>query len=147
VETDLDVTNRVRGEIVNIILHPDKSPVRDQPVVQLKYLPAYILMKLTCTRATKLQGLDKCVIPVEPGTSTFQIKLKLWTTGKMITRTVKQHQYPMTGAYAFTDYQAQGQTLLCVVVDIATLPSGALSLFNLYIALSQSSARDTIQLL
>ena len=34
-----------------------------------------------------------------------------------------------------------------VIVDIATPPSGGLSLFNLYVALSRSSGRDTIRLL
>ncbi|KAI5981874.1 hypothetical protein EDD15DRAFT_2182423 [Pisolithus albus] len=50
----------------------------------------------------------------------------------------------MTPAYAFTDYRAQGQTLPCVVVDIATPPSGGLNLFNLYVALSRSAGRSTI---
>ncbi|KAF8836900.1 hypothetical protein BDN67DRAFT_910225 [Paxillus ammoniavirescens] len=45
----------------------------------------------------------------------------------------------MTAAYAFTDYQSQGQTIPYVLVDIATPPSGSLNLFNLYVALSHSS--------
>lgn len=55
----------------------------------------------------------------------------------------------MTNAYAFTDYQAQGQTILHVIVDIAKPPSGSLNLFNLYlyVALSRSSGRGTIRLL
>jgi len=53
----------------------------------------------------------------------------------------------MTGAYAFTDYHAQGQTIPYVVIDIASPPSARLSLFNLYIALSRSSGRNTIRLL
>ncbi|KAJ6543481.1 hypothetical protein B0H10DRAFT_1642420, partial [Mycena sp. CBHHK59/15] len=39
----------------------------------------------------------------------------------------------LTAAYSFTDYRSQGQTLPYVFVDIATPPSGALSLFNLYV--------------
>ncbi|KAF8195698.1 hypothetical protein K438DRAFT_1586944 [Mycena galopus ATCC 62051] len=46
------------------------------------------------------------------------------------------------GAYAFTDYRSQGQTIGHVLVDIASPPSGKLSLFNLYVALSRSSAED-----
>ena len=53
----------------------------------------------------------------------------------------------MTAAYAFTDYQAQGQTILAVLVDITTLPTGGLTLFNLYVALSRSHGRSTIRLL
>lgn len=61
----------------------------------------------------------------------------------MVTRT----QFPITGAYSFTDYRAQGQTIPYVVVDITSPPISGLSLFNLYVALSRSSGRDTIQLL
>ena len=50
-------------------------------------------------------------------------------------------------AYAFTDYRSQGQTIPYVVVDIATPPTGGLSLFNLYVALSRSSGKETIRLL
>ena len=53
----------------------------------------------------------------------------------------------MTAAYAFTDYWSQGQTILAVLVDIATPPSGGLMLFNLYVALSRSSGRSTLRLL
>ncbi|KAI5986549.1 hypothetical protein EDC04DRAFT_2589632 [Pisolithus marmoratus] len=49
----------------------------------------------------------------------------------------------MTAAYAFTDYQSQGQTISYVLVDIACLPSGTLNLFNLYVTLSRSSGHNT----
>jgi len=58
-ETDLDVTNRARGEIVNIILHPDKPPIGDEPIITLQHLPSYILVKMDRTRATQLEGLDE----------------------------------------------------------------------------------------
>ncbi|KAJ6567689.1 hypothetical protein DFH09DRAFT_918571 [Mycena vulgaris] len=58
-----------------------------------------------------------------------------------------QRKVPLTGSYAFTDYRSQGQTLPFVFVDIATPPSGGLSLFNLYVALPKSSGRGTIRLL
>ena len=46
IETDLDVTNGARGEIVDIILHPDEPPLGDDSIVTLKYLPSYILVKM-----------------------------------------------------------------------------------------------------
>ncbi|KIM54526.1 hypothetical protein SCLCIDRAFT_1221915, partial [Scleroderma citrinum Foug A] len=52
----------------------------------------------------------------------------------------KHRQFPVTPAYAFTDYRSQGQTI----------PHSAhrgLSLFNLYVALSRSSGRSTVRLL
>ncbi|KAF8433224.1 hypothetical protein L210DRAFT_880780, partial [Boletus edulis BED1] len=49
-------------------------------------------------------------------------------------------------AYAFTDYRPQ-QTIKNVIVDIGTPPSGELTPFNAYVALSRSRGRDTIRLL
>ena len=146
VETDLDVTNGARGEIVDIILHPNEPTLEDGPVVKLKYLPSYVLVKLMHTRASRLEGLDEGIIPVEVATQNFQIKVRE-TNGKYITRSVRRRQYPMTAAYGFTDYRSQGQTLPYVIVDIAKPPSGGLDLFNLYVALSRSSGRETIRLL
>ncbi|KAF9025492.1 hypothetical protein BDZ89DRAFT_953776, partial [Hymenopellis radicata] len=51
----------------------------------------------------------------------------------------------ITPAYAFTDYRSQGQTISSVIVDLARPPSGKLSLFNMYVAPSRSSGRDTIR--
>ncbi|KIL70017.1 hypothetical protein M378DRAFT_58263, partial [Amanita muscaria Koide BX008] len=51
IETDLDVTNGAHREIVNIILHPDEPPIGEEPIVVLKMLPSYLLVKLARTRA------------------------------------------------------------------------------------------------
>ncbi|KAG5641683.1 hypothetical protein H0H81_011038, partial [Sphagnurus paluster] len=66
IETDLDLTNGARGEITDIILHPDEPAIGDGPIVHLQHLPLYILVKLHRTRATTLDGLDERVIPVIP---------------------------------------------------------------------------------
>jgi hypothetical protein len=146
IETDLDIANGARGEIVDIVLHPDEPPLPNTPIVKLTRLPAYLLVKLTRTRATQLEGLEERVIPVEPTSIKFQIKVK--SKGKVITRTVTRLQYPVTGAYAFTDYRSQGQTIPYVIIDIGKVPTGgSLNLFNLYVALSRSRGQDTIRLL
>ena len=146
IETDLDITNGARGEIIDIILHPDEPPIdANEAIIRLKYMPAYLLVKLSRTRATRLEGLDECVIPIEPVSTKYRIKISV--NGKMIQRTVERRQFPLTAAYAFTDYRSQGQTIIYVIVDIASPPSGGLSLFNLYVALSRSSGRETIRLL
>ena len=62
-------------------------------------------------------------------------------------KVVLRRQLPLTRAYAFTDYHAQGQTIPFVIVDIARPPTGKLSPFNLYVALSRSSGRQTIHIL
>ncbi|KAL4079087.1 hypothetical protein J3A83DRAFT_4054784, partial [Scleroderma citrinum] len=53
----------------------------------------------------------------------------------------------VTTAYAFTDHRSQGKTLPVVVVDIATLPTGGLTLFNVYMARSPKSALHCLELL
>ncbi|KAJ7937537.1 hypothetical protein B0H13DRAFT_1588524 [Mycena leptocephala] len=75
------------------------------------------------------------------------MKVKLPASGKVAQKTVHRVQFPLTGAYVFTDYRSQGQTLPYVIVDIGTPPSGGLSPFNLYVAavaLSRSLGRETI---
>ena len=56
-------------------------------------------------------------------------------------------QLPLTLAYAFTDYRAQGQTLEPVIVDIGPPPHGSLTPFNIYVALSRGTGAKNIQLL
>ena len=68
--------NGARGEIVDIILNIDEPPMGDEPIVTLKELPAYILVKLHCTCATQLEGLNEGVIPVWPIAPNFQIKVR-----------------------------------------------------------------------
>jgi len=122
----------------------------DQSVVKLTRLPMAILVRFGRTRASQLPGLDENVLPIIPTKQTMQIKMTSGTGTRMktISRTVHRRQFAMTAAYAFTDYRSQGQTIPMVLVDIATPPPpGKLTLFNLYVALSRSSGRNTIRLL
>ena len=146
VETGLDVTNGARGEIVYMVLHPDEPAIGDEPLVRLKYLPNYILVKLNRTRATQLDVHEASVIPVEVSTKMFRINIQ-GPDGKNTSRTVRRRQFLMTAAYGFTDYRSQSQTIPYVLVDIGSPPTGTLSLFNLYVALSRSSGRTAIRLL
>ena len=144
--TDLDVTNGARGEIVDIVLHPQEPPLRDEPIVKLTRLPMYILVKLDRTKACALPGLEEGVLPVEPVTTSTTIQLV--KRGKTFQRTVWRKQFPITAAYGFTDYRSQGQTIPTVIVDIKKHPPpGQLTLFSLYVALSRSRGRDTIRIL
>ncbi|KAI1783547.1 hypothetical protein LXA43DRAFT_1102432 [Ganoderma leucocontextum] len=49
--TDLDIANRSRGVIVDIIVHSSKPVLRDAAIVKLKQLPAYVLVKLDQMKA------------------------------------------------------------------------------------------------
>ena len=123
VEIDLNISNSTHGEIVGIFLHEDEPPIAQGAVVRLRYLPSYILVKLSRTKASKLAGLDDRVIPVEPSSTTYWMTM---TTkgGRKGPRTVRRCQFPITGftaAYALTDYRSQSQSIMTitVLVDIA----------------------------
>jgi hypothetical protein len=53
----------------------------------------------------------------------------------------------MTGIYGFMDFRAQGQTLNCSMIDIGKPPTGELTAFNAYVALSRGHGREDIRLL
>jgi hypothetical protein len=65
-ETDLDITNGAQGEITKLFLHPNEPPLPSTPIIHLRHLPTFILVKLDRTKASQLPGLDPGVIPVEP---------------------------------------------------------------------------------
>ena len=94
VKTDLDVTNGAWREIVNIILDPDEPPHGDKPTVYLKYVPSYILVKLNCTWASQLDGLDESVIPVEVTTTIMKIKVQT-EAGKVVTWLCSAGSFPL----------------------------------------------------
>jgi ATP-dependent exoDNAse (exonuclease V) alpha subunit len=144
-QTDLDITNGARGEIVGIVHNEKEDPLASEAIHVLQNMPAYILIKLARTRMTALPGLPEGVIPVEPITVNIQITVK--ENGKTVRRNVQRTQFPITGAYACTDYRSQGQSMPIVLVDIQSPPEGPLSLFSLYVMLSRSSGRSTIRLL
>jgi ATP-dependent exoDNAse (exonuclease V) alpha subunit len=145
IDTDLDLANGSRGVVVDIILDENEGHVdAASGTVVLRKPPAYILVKLDRTKAKRLAGLEEGVIPLIPSERTFDIVVGRREPKKM---RVKRRQYPITPAYAFTDYKSQGQTIPYIIVDIARPPYAGLTLFNIYVALSQSSGRDTIRLL
>jgi hypothetical protein len=89
-----------------------------------------------------LPGLEKGIVPITPIRNCFQIKLPSGSN-----TTLWREQLPLTPAYSFTDYCSQGQTLPCVLIDLATPPTGGLTQFNAYVALSRSQSRETARLL
>jgi ATP-dependent exoDNAse (exonuclease V) alpha subunit len=87
------------------------------------------------------EGLPEGIIPISPSLVAFNVEGE---GGKV---KLERRQLALVPGYAFTDYKAQGQTMECVIVDIANPPSGKLSPFNVYVALSRSRGRKTIRIL
>ena len=143
--TDLDTANGARGHITDIVLDPREPPVGTGPVIELHYSPLYMLLAFQRTRIRPLPGLPPSVIPIEPISKSFMA----WVTEDdgQRRRSCSRRQFPITAAYAFTDYRAQGQTMSPVIVDLTSPPGRRLSLFNDYVSLSRSSGRENIRVL
>ena len=141
--TDMDVANGVRGVIEGIVLDERERlmTVNDTHSIHLRYPPRYVLVRLARTKAPCLENLPQNVIPIVPVKKTFTI------TKNGTKTTVTRYQLPLTLAYAFTDYRSQGQTLEPVIVDIGPPPFGHLTPFNIYVALSRGTGRNSIRLL
>lgn len=132
IHTELDLTNGARGEVVGIVLCHSLSPAN---VIHLQRPPQYVLVKFPHTRIPSLQGLEPNVVPIKPITKSFRVKMG----SDFIS--VSRTQLPLTPAYAFTDYRVQGQTIRPVIIDIGHPPSGELTPFNVYVALSRGISR------
>lgn len=142
VETNLNIANGTRGELIKIVLDERESHYSpSQAIVRLEYPPAYMLIKMMLTKITQLEGLNKNVIPLIPMEQTFSI-----ISGNQH-KTVLQKQLPLTAAYAFTDYCSQGQTIQQVIINITSPPTGTITPFNIYVALLHCRGREGIHLL
>ncbi|QRV77239.1 ATP-dependent DNA helicase PIF1 [Ceratobasidium sp. AG-Ba] len=152
INTDIDITNGARGEIVGIKLDAHEPPFSPtEPRITLKCAPVYILVWLNRTRVGRLLGLEPGVVPIAPVSRSYSMKVPVLQADgqvKLISRNIKRWQFPIAPAYAFTDYKAQGQTLECAIVDIAEPPTGGrLSQPNIYVALSRCPDLDSIRIL
>lgn len=141
IDTDSDLANESRGVISGIILDPREN-VEDavSSKVVLMYPPAAIIFTPLYGGKKNVPGLPPGTIPIFPSRRSFTLKAE---TNLVIDR----EQYALTPAYAFTDYKAQGQTMECVIIDLGKPPSGKLTGFNMYVALSRGRGRATIRLL
>ena len=139
--TEADLANSSRGTITDLVLHPEERPsTEDGSTVQLNYPPSVIFFRPYRQQTKTIPGLPDGIVPIFPALKTFTI-----TDDKR--RTVSRLQFAITPAYAFTDFKSQGQTIEHVIVDLAKPPSGNLTAFNAYVALSRSRGRSTIRLL
>ena len=87
---------------------------------------------------TTFEGVPEGIIPISPSMTHFNVEVD----GNKVQ--LERRQLGIVPAYAFTDYKSQGQTMEFVIVDISKPPTGVLSPFSVYIALSRSRGRKTI---
>jgi len=152
--TEGEVANGMRGTIRDIILDPREAipEPEDDGSMKFNYPPALILFEpdkksqissaFTDDREDGAIKIPMGQVPLTPFTVHFVI---IMPNGSKIT--VVRRQYALTGGYAFTDIKAQGRTIEVVVIDLRDTPTGRISPFSVYVALSRSKGRETIWLL
>jgi hypothetical protein len=118
----------------------DSTP-NEEGHIRLQYPPPVVYFKPDIPTNTTFDGIPEGIIPISPSMIRFSVdvdgdKLKL-----------ERRQLGIVPAYAFTDYKSQGQTMEYILVDISKPPSGSLSPFSVYVALSRSRGRKTIRIL
>ena len=99
--------------------------------------PAYILNKLKHDIGVEitLSGLPPSVVAIEPMSLTYKAGLG---------NAIIYSQFPITFAYAITDYKCQGQTFKWVIIDLKK-PNGAYSPTSLpYVKLSRAKTLTSL---
>lgn len=144
IATEADLAKGSRGKIVDIVLdaRDDGACEDERGLTILQFPPALIIFQPTVSSHNTFEGLGAGQIPVFPSEGGFNIE----DSRGMVSQIV-QRQYTLTAAYTFTDYKSQGQTLEHILVNLAKPPTGGLTPFNAYVALSRSQGWATICLL
>jgi PIF1-like helicase len=143
IATEADVANGTRGTVVGFVLDPreETSPPDDDGLVHLRFPPPVIYFRPDMQTSVVFDGVPEGVIPISPSLVRFSVEVD----GRKVK--LERRQLAVVPGYAFTDYKAQGQTLEYVIIDISKPPSGSLSPFSVYVALSRSRGRATIRIL
>ena len=142
ISPNASLANGSCGIITDILLDP-KEIIEDSnaPTIWLQYRPAAILFKPFAPPKIRFQGLPLGVVPIFPLHKKFKLGDKPSIT---LERTpVCTH----TGIHIHGLQITRSGNRVCVIVDIAKPPSGALTAFNTYVSLSRSRGRHSIRLL
>ena len=129
----------VNGAIVEFYSFADSDGalIHDEIIVTL---PTYMLVKLKHDIGIEitLPGLPPSVVSIEPMSLTYKASL-----GKAMTYS----QFPITLAYAITDYKCQGQTFRWVIVDLKKPNGGYSPTSSPYVQLSWAKTLASLSIL
>jgi hypothetical protein len=143
IATEADLANGTRGTVHGIVLDPREPCVKpgEDGSIHLRYPPPVVYFKPDTQTQVTFEGVPEGIIPILPSKLSFSVCVE---EGKI---RMERRQIAIVPGYAFTDYKAQGQTLECVIIDISKPPTGSLSPFSVYVALSRSRGRKSIRIL
>jgi hypothetical protein len=129
----------VNGAIVEFhgFADSDGALIRDEIIATP---PTYMLVKLKHDVGVEiaLPGLPPSVVGIEPMSLTYKAGL-----GKAVTYS----QFPVTLAYAITDYKCQGQTFRWVIVDLKKPNGGYSPISSPYVQLSRAKTLASLSIL
>jgi hypothetical protein len=127
----------VNGAIINFNGFAE-SEIQDNILHQP---PPYMLVKLLHDREGQIR------IPTLP-TSVVPIKPKKFTHNKGHGKSASLEQFPVTLAFAITDYKCQGKTFDHIVVDLKKPSGGGPSApTSAYVQLSRARALDRVSIM
>ncbi|KAF8803393.1 hypothetical protein BYT27DRAFT_7214714 [Phlegmacium glaucopus] len=143
IATEAEVANGTRGTVQGIVLDPREinTTADEDGCIHLKYPPPVVYFKPDMQTDIRFDGVPEGIIPILPSMVSFGVNVN----GEK--QRLERRQIAIVPGYAFTDYKSQGQTMECIIVDISKPPSGKLSPFSVYVALSRSRGRKTIRIL
>jgi len=120
----------VNGKIVNFVGFADSEG--NQPSGQIIKPPAYMLVKVP-GKHFRLGHLPVGVFPLELSTLTFEVRKR-----RQLIRQATFRQFPVTLAYAITDYKSQGETYSNgLLTDLCKPLTGSTPAASLYVQLSR----------
>jgi hypothetical protein len=120
---------------------PDLLPGTVNDPVFLDRLPAALLMRFP-DATFQLEGLPQGVAPIFPISTSFEHASPGYRTMK-----IKRRSFPVTNAFAITDYNAQGRTMQHLIVDLRPPPDGKISFANTYVPLSRPREGKNLRIL
>jgi len=102
-------------------------------------LPQYMLVRLQSKeKLIHIPGLPENVVPIWPEPFKYNVRHGRW---------VKLRQFPVTLAYAITDFKCQAQTYEWLRVDIKKPHTGAASVMSPYVQLSRGRSLQRLSIL
>jgi len=100
--------------------------------------PPYILVKVDHRLDISIPGLPPSVLPIEPVPFTYKINSHKYA---------KVSQFPVTLAYAITDFKCQGQTFDFVLCDIEKPRVGPAPPTSPYVQLSRARSLQCVSII
>jgi ATP-dependent DNA helicase PIF1 len=102
-------------------------------------LPQYMLVRLQSKeKVIQISGLPENVVPIWPESFKYNLGHGKWA---------RLYQFPVTLAYAITDFKCQAQTYQWVRVDIKKPHTGAASVMSPYVQLSRAQSLQRLSIL